>query len=121
MRNLWVGMIFGAATGAAIGAIVDGGKRARELAVESGHSVTNAVKAHAPDIRERIQAADLPTKAHDALERAREAHVVERARDAHVVDAAKRAAENVREVVTHAAGSASDQVRHRTGHATDES
>jgi hypothetical protein len=100
MRNLWIGMIIGAATGAAIGGIVDGTTRARLVAVEAGHTVSHAVKEHVPEARERLQKIDLPSKAHEILDRAAESQAGDATR--HLADAAK-----------HAAGTASSHMHRR--------
>ncbi|MFI6430706.1 hypothetical protein [Rhodococcus oryzae] len=103
MRNLWIGMIIGAATGAAIGAIVDGSRRAGLVAVEAGHTVTQAVKEHVPEARERLQKIDLPGKAHEILDRAAESQAA---------DATRHAAQNLADSAKHAAGTASSHLHH---------
>lgn len=96
-------MIIGAATGAAIGAIVDGSRRARLVAVEAGHTVTQAVKEHIPEARERLQEIDLPGKAHEILDRAAESQAA---------DTARHAAQNLADAAKHAAGTASSTLHH---------
>lgn len=97
-------MIIGAATGAAIGGTVDGARRARLVAVEAGHTVTQAVKEHAPEARERLQKIDLPSKAHEILDRAAESQAG---------DATRHAARNLADAAKHAAGTASSHMHHR--------
>ncbi|MBP1158018.1 MULTISPECIES: hypothetical protein [unclassified Rhodococcus (in: high G+C Gram-positive bacteria)] len=103
MRNLWTGMVIGAATGAAIGAIVDGSRRAGLVTVKAGHTVTQAVKEHVPEARERLQKIDLPGKAHEILDRAAESQAAE---------ATQHAAQNLADSAKHAAGTASSHLYH---------
>ena len=93
MRNVWLGLMFGAATGAAIGVSLDLGEAARRGAVQTAEAAGKALQEHGPEFAaavgtavargaEQVKAADVPGKARDLAARAGHSGVADSARKA---------------------------------------
>lgn len=91
MRNVWFGLMIGAATGAAIGISLDLGHQAGRRAGQAADAARQALHDHGPELAaavtntaarsaEKIKAADLPGKARDLAHRANQSAAADTAR-----------------------------------------
>jgi hypothetical protein len=126
VRKVWQGLVVGSFAGAAVGFLVDSGKRSAELAAEAAANLRAAAKEHAPQAAAAVRSAaaqaghavkeaDLPGKAKVAAQAVKDADIpgkvgaaAHRAADS---DAVKSASESI----SHAAHAVADTVSDKVG------